>query len=32
MQLIDQVNDNFKNNCFTLGILIDLFNRFDMTQ
>ena len=29
MQLIDQINDKFENNCFTLGIFIDLFKAFD---
>ena len=24
MQLIDQINDTFENNCFTLGIFHDL--------
>lgn len=24
MQLIDQINNNFKNNCFVLGVAIDL--------
>ena len=28
MQLIDQ-NDKFENNCFTLGIFIDLSKAFD---
>ena len=23
MQLIDQINDKFENNCFTLGIFIE---------
>ena len=29
MQLIDQINDTFENNCFTLGIFIDLSKAFD---
>ena len=29
MQLIDQINDKFESNCFTLGIFIDLFKAFD---
>ena len=29
MQLIDQVNDKFANNCFSLGIFIDLSKAFD---
>ena len=29
MQLIDQINDKFENNCFTLGIFIDLSKAFD---
>lgn len=24
MELVDQINDNFGNNCFTLGVFIDL--------
>ena len=29
MQLIDQINDKFENNCFTLSIFIDLSQAFD---
>ena len=29
MQLIDQINDTFENNCFTLGIFIDLSKAFN---
>ena len=29
MQLIDQINDKFENNCLTLGIFIDLSKAFD---
>ena len=29
MQLIDQINDTFDNNCFTLGIFIDVSKAFD---
>ena len=29
MQLIDQVNDKFENNCLTWGIFIDLSKAFD---
>ena len=29
MQVIDQINDKFENNCFTLGIFIDLSKAFD---
>ena len=29
MQLIDQINDKFANNCFSLGIFIDLSKAFD---
>ena len=29
MQLIDQISDTFENNCFTLGIFIDLSKAFD---
>ena len=29
MQLIDQINDNFENECFNLGIFIDLSKAFD---
>ena len=29
MQLIDQINDTFENNWFTLGIFIDLSKAFD---
>ena len=28
MHLIDQINDKFEINCFTLGICIDLFKAF----
>ena len=29
MQLVDQINDKFESNCFTLGIFIDLSKAFD---
>ena len=29
IQLIDQINDTFENNCFTLGIFHDLSEAFD---
>ena len=29
IQLIDQINDTFENNCFTLGIFVDLSKAFD---
>ena len=29
MQLADQINEAFENNCFTLGIFIDLSKAFD---
>ena len=29
MQLVDQINDTFQNNCFTLDIFIDLSKAFD---
>ena len=29
MQLINQINDKFENNCFTLRIFIDLYKAFD---
>ena len=28
MQLIDQINDKFENNCFTLGIFVYLSKAF----
>ena len=30
MQLIDQINDEFENNCFTLDVFIDLSKAFDI--
>ena len=30
MQLIDQINDEFENNCFTLDVFIDLSKSFDI--
>ena len=32
MQLIDQINDKFETNCFTLGIFIDLSEVFDIVD
>ena len=32
MQLIDQINDKFENNCFTLGIFVDLSEAFDLVD
>ena len=32
MQLIDQINNCFEKNHFTLGLLIDLFKAFDNTD
>ena len=29
MRLIDQINDKFEKNCFTLGVFIDLSKVFD---
>ena len=29
IQLIDKINDNFENNCFTLGIFIGLLKEFE---
>ena len=29
MQLIDQINDKVENNCFTIGIFVDLLKAFD---
>ena len=29
MQLIYQINDTFENNCFAVGIFIDISKRFD---
>ena len=29
MQLIDQINDKLKNNCFTLVVLVNLSKAFD---
>ena len=29
MQLIDQINDKFENNCFALATLIDISKAFD---
>ena len=29
MQLADQINDKFENNCFTIGIFIDFSKGFD---
>ena len=29
MQLIDQINDTFENNCFALGIFIDISKGFE---
>ena len=29
MQLLDQINDKFENNCFLLGIFVDLSKAFD---
>ena len=32
IQLIDQINDKSENNCFTLGIFIDLSKAFDTVK
>ena len=32
MQLIDQINDNFENDCFTLGVFIDLLKALDTVE
>ena len=32
MQLLDQINDKFESNCFTLGIFIDLCKAFDTVK
>ena len=29
LQLTDQINDNFENNCLALGVAIDLSKAFD---
>ena len=30
IQLIDQINNNFENNEFTIGVFIDLSKAFDI--
>ena len=30
IQLIDQINNNFENNKFTIGVFIDLSKAFDI--